>query len=223
MFHPLGTDLRMTTTSPARRRARRGRCVRRSDRPPRSTRVQLASMFLAGVADLLPRPADQPTPRRGIRGGVGLRLLPNRFVHVIDGHLNLVETANHPVRVAPLPAVHGCADPGAASRCAGRGRGGCVPHRPAAHDPARDRSRGPRVVHRRAVAEHARRLLWRRSASPPRRRAVCWYRWRWRWPPGRWGSLSRRARRSSTRRHRSRGSSPRRIGSGLAASGRSSP
>lgn len=92
MFHPVGADLRMTTSSPL---------VMALTWPVRAAlgphaqvnALQLASMFLAGLAMYLL--AYRACARRSAAfvAGVGYAMLPNRFIHAIDGHHNLIESA----------------------------------------------------------------------------------------------------------------------------------
>lgn len=95
MFHPIGADLELTTSSPL---------IALVTLPIRETlgtaaqvnALQLVSMFFAGMATYLL--ANRVSRHRGAAfvAGVAYALLPGRFFHV-DGHLNLIETAVIPV------------------------------------------------------------------------------------------------------------------------------
>lgn len=91
MFHPVGADLEMTTTSPLVAlltwpvRAALGSAAQ-------VNALQLVSMFLAGMAAYLLAEHVCRHRRAAFVAGTAYAMFPGRFVHV-DGHLNLIETA----------------------------------------------------------------------------------------------------------------------------------
>lgn len=92
MFHPIGADLRMTTSSPLVMALTWP--VRAALGPAAQVNVlQLGAMFLTALAMYFLAYRVCRSRSAAFVAGAAYALLPNRFVHVIDGHLNLVVTA----------------------------------------------------------------------------------------------------------------------------------